>query len=168
MCRVPVLSVYVMEEMQLFYFADGKKVALKPVKDLIAQSDSADDPLPKSVTLTPREPVKEADSETTGVKNALPQYPVYTSGESGYMVALPEVRVQEQCVEPSPKFAAWLAKNEDRIEVVGQKRGQTIIRPLSGKGEDAIQIANEIYEEIEPAMSQPRFLRVVDRPQIHG
>jgi len=50
--------------------------------------------------------------------------------------------------------------------VVGQKRGQTTLRPISGKGEDAITIANEIYVTIRPTMSQPRFLRLVDRPVV--
>jgi hypothetical protein len=154
----------VAKKMQVFYFADGKKVALEPVEDLIAQSKAVDDQLPKSVTLIKKG--KEAAAGTRGTKDASLEYPVYSSDASGYIVALPEVRVQEESVEPSTKFANWLRKNKTRIVVIGQKRGQTIIRPVSGKGEDAIEIANEIYLAIKPAMSQPRFLRVIDRPVI--
>lgn len=152
---------------KLYFFADGKKVPLVAVTDLVAHGKAESNSLPSDVTFASRKLHETAkSSQSRGRKKAETEYPVYSSKAGGYVVALPEVRVQEQSPNTSESFASWLNRNKDRVVVVGQKRGQTTLRPVSGKGEDAITIANEIYVAIRPMMSQPRFLRLVERPVV--
>jgi len=154
-----------------YYFADGKKIYLTPMADLVAYSKVGEASPAENIRLVKKESfgVSTTSSDSTQIRKvSAREYPVYSCEAGGYMVALPEIRVLEQTMEPTAKFKDWLTKNKKRVRILEQKRGQSVLTPVSGTGEEAIEIANEIYLAIKPSMSQPRFLRIVDRPSLRS
>jgi hypothetical protein len=92
-------------------------------------------------------------------------HPVFVDPTGGLAVVLPEVRVeattarQQQVVEEEARSADLPAEVEHKGD------SQLVLRPSSGRGADALALANRIYEAAHPAMSQPRLLRVVEPPR---
>jgi len=160
-----------------FYYAGGEKINLQPVKDMLAFARPASlAKLPAALKQTLHEgleavtdgitivPVEQLTSQVlSAIRDKLKVFPVFAGDASGMLVALPEVRVQcEQ--DENEELESWLKERAGEIKVVKHEGSQFVLQPTSGAGEDALRIANEIYKKFRPQMSQPRFLRIVDRP----
>ena len=77
---------------------------------------------------------------------------------------MPEVRVE---FESGQHAAALRALGESKVpaEITNDAPDRLALRPRSGKGEDALDLANYIYEQhIRPAASSVRMLQIVPRP----
>lgn len=91
-------------------------------------------------------------------------HPVYQA-EGALVVVLPEVRVEgdaEALRQVQMSTAARVA--------VDQSEGRLVLHPRSGRGQEALELANELTETAGPAdldLAQPRFLRIIDRPGTH-
>jgi hypothetical protein len=87
--------------------------------------------------------------------------PVYRAEDGSLLAVLPEVRVE--CADPevldqvaASLEAATVERSEERL----------VIRPDSGRGEDALAIANHVHEAFHVDVAQARFRRVVPRPGV--
>jgi hypothetical protein len=90
--------------------------------------------------------------------------PVFRA-EGALLVVLPEIRVEEsRSGAPRQNLANWLSANADRTTVFEGTAGRIEIRPLSGKGAEALALANSLAEEVGPELAQARFVRLVPRP----
>lgn len=91
--------------------------------------------------------------------------PVYQH-ENALIVVLPEVRVESSSEDKQQDVQSWAKKNESSAKLVTNRRGQMVIEPVSGCGEDALVLANQLHEELGVEMAQPRMLRIVKSPSV--
>lgn len=92
--------------------------------------------------------------------------PVYRSGDA-FVVLMPEVRVE---VEGDQHAAALKAVDASKVgaEVTDNTPDRLSLRPHSGSGEDALELANFIYEHAHPAASSVRMLQIVPKRSVRG
>lgn len=88
--------------------------------------------------------------------------PVYRYGDA-LVVLMPEVRVELEGDQHAAALEALGASTVD-AEVTGDTPERLSLRPRSGSGEDALDLANFIYERARPAASSVRMLQVVPKP----
>jgi hypothetical protein len=160
-----------------FYYAGGEKINLHPVKDMLAFARPTSlsklpaalkqslhlglEAVTDGVTIVP---VEQLTSQVlSAIRDKLKVFPVFAGDASGMLVALPEIRVQCE-PEQGKKLESWLKERADEIDIVKHDGTQFVLQATSGDGADALRIANEIYRKFRPQMSQPRFIRIVDRP----
>lgn len=163
-----------------YYYAGGQKIPLEPVKDLVALRGSAatavSSTMEKAASKSPRSMelmdgmslVDVSDVPATDLQKfstAGDAQPVYQAG-STMMIPLPEV-----CVEPAndsqKKSVNKLLKGlGDRARVETGKYGQITVHLTSGRGDDAVQLANEIHEQIDSGVASPRFMQVTSSPDV--
>jgi len=87
-------------------------------------------------------------------------HPVFQSN-GALLIALPEVRVEESSSQRLRALLRWIREHGDVAEIVEDGGEKIVLRPTSGRGADAITLANQLNEQIGPELAQPRFLRVV-------
>jgi hypothetical protein len=120
------------------------------------------EPLLRGLVLVPRTAIASAlllDFDDAGAV-----HPVYRHG-SVLLVALPELRVVIRSTQRA-RLMSLVERSRPPV-VVSRDDGDTItLRPVSGRGADAVEAANHFFEAIHPQTSEPRFLRVapVDEP----
>lgn len=85
----------------------------------------------------------------------------YRSG-AALVVLLPEVRVE---LKAGQRAAVLRVLDECGIpaDVTEDESAMLTLKPRSGKGEDALQLANFIYEQVRPAASSVRMLQFVPK-----
>jgi hypothetical protein len=90
---------------------------------------------------------------------------VYQTDDKSLLVVLPEVRVET--TDPAKEQRLYdLVKQSDAV-VAEAKRGRFVIRPSSGRGIDALALANRVVERVKPDIAQVRFVHIVPRPDQH-
>jgi hypothetical protein len=151
-----------------YYYASGKQIRLDPARELVAFDAGALPALglPEDarngllrVCRTLRGDLAIADT------GAVPAGVIARFGQD-LVVVLPEVRVEESRHEQREKLEAWLKGAEKMLSASGIGTVRLTLRPASGRGEDALHIANELHERIGPELAQARFVRVVARPDV--
>jgi hypothetical protein len=91
--------------------------------------------------------------------------PVYQTDDKSLIVVLPEVRVET--TDPTKEDRLYdLVKQSDAV-VTEAQRGRFVIRPSSGRGVDALALANRVVEQLKPEVAQARFIHVVPSPDLH-
>lgn len=91
-------------------------------------------------------------------------HPVFAD-DSATLVVLPEVRVE---VSPAGKKSVQglLDRSATPGAITEERDEMLVIRPSSGRGEDALRLANELEESSPaPRMAQARFVRLISRPE---
>ncbi|MEP6834054.1 MAG: hypothetical protein ABJB74_11695 [Gemmatimonas sp.] len=162
--------------MKRYFYAGGEKHELDAADDRLAVdhvrarnaglSDLVDDTspiskLPGGITLVDRAAFSSTvynQLEAAGVVQ-----PVYRSG-SAFVVLRPEVRVE---LDPGQQDAALEAVKASSVasHVTGSSVERISLQPKSGSAEDALDLANFIYENARPAASSVRMLQVVAKPK---
>jgi hypothetical protein len=108
------------------------------------------------------------DALTGEQRDALAQrgasHPVFHA-EGATLVALPEVRVEDSSPRRQAALHDWLRQHTGEAEVVEDRGDRIVLRPTSGRGLDALTLANHLGEQVRPEMAQPRFLRIAERPE---
>jgi hypothetical protein len=166
---------------QTYYYADGRKVLLEAADDLLAVDErrlSAADvsdvtraevrkaarPLLSGMSLLQRADLGEgAPKVVAELERARALQPVFRAA-GAILVALPEVRVEETREAQKRRLDHWLASHAGKAEVEAEGDGRFVLTAASGYGGDALRLANTLTEQVNPAMAQPRFLRVTPRP----
>lgn len=159
-----------------FYYADGKKIELNLVSDKIAVQ--ADELQGDSVWSSARDTAESLmggyslidvrSLEPVVVQKGLESgqaQPVYEA-EGCLIVVLPEIRIEES---RSPATVASVRKYlEDHCdEILVQELEQRFTLKLkSNRGDAALNMANEIVQQVAPEMAQARFIRLMKRPSI--
>jgi hypothetical protein len=80
------------------------------------------------------------------------------------LVALPEVRVELPEAQRG-QLDSMARVGPIRSEVEDAGGGSVVMRPLSGRGADALQLANAVHERLHPELAQARFLRMIPSPR---
>ena len=88
--------------------------------------------------------------------------PVYEAEDGSTLAVLPEVRVE--CADPAVLDA--VAASLSGATVTDRSEERLVIRPDSGRGEDALALANHVHEAFDVDVAQARFRRVVPRPGV--
>jgi hypothetical protein len=81
------------------------------------------------------------------------------------LVVMPEVRV-ELAKGQRKKLESLVSAGALRSQIEIDSNGNLVLRPVSGKGTDALALANVLHEKIGPPLAQARFLRVVRSPRV--
>jgi hypothetical protein len=89
-------------------------------------------------------------------------HPVFRHGTS-LTVVLPEVRVEDPSPRRRQAVHQWLRKNADVAEIVHEQGDRIDLQPTSGRGADALDLANRLTEEVGPELAQARLLHIVER-----
>jgi hypothetical protein len=162
------------------YYAGGRKVELDRddeyvavVQDaarragLDAQVESASKDTPRQgggVVLAQRSAL---DQKTiAGLRDAGALQPVYRHNNA-VIVALPEVRVEFDTAEQRDAVRELLADGDVAPHKISQSTDYgMVVQPESGKGDDALKIANEIHERAHPAAASVRFVQFVPKPSV--
>ena len=87
--------------------------------------------------------------------------PIYRRGDS-MVVFLPEVRIEDERPEYQRKILSLLKRLEPEL-TIDQHSYKAKVKPKSGRGADALELANQIQETICPDFVQARMLRVTPR-----
>jgi hypothetical protein len=160
-----------------YYYAGGKKIALKRDDELVAFDEAAAASAgvdarrldaasgvrrgPGGVLVAPRRSLGERQMASLRKANAL--LPVFRRDQA-ILVALPEVRVEFDDAKERKAVKALLASKADAVKVTQDADDLLVLRLSSGDGDDALTLANQIYERARPAASSVRFIQFVPRP----
>lgn len=112
-----------------------------------------------AVVMLPRAEVADDTAAELDMAGAL--RPVYRA-EGADIVVLPEVRVETDTAKQAREVQDWMSK--EGAEMIDASETRVTFKPASGRGEDALELANRCNEQVKPALAQARFLRVVPRP----
>lgn len=91
-------------------------------------------------------------------------FPVFEA-DGALIMVLPEIRVQSAGTQMTAKLQEYLDSSPIAAEVEQQSGERLVIRPATGRGWDALDLANLIEEALHPPMAQARFVRVARRPR---
>lgn len=160
-----------------YYYSGGEKVELESVEDfcaidprkirkgtklrrnvdtIIKDTESGSY---KDVSIVPTEAISLELAEELTRRGVF--QPIYRRGDS-MVVFLPEVRIEDERPEYRKKIRTLLKRLEPEL-TVDQRSYRAKVRPKSGRGADALDLANEIWETISPEFVQARMLRVTPR-----
>ena len=159
-----------------YYYASGERVALEPDADHVALDLGTAPARSRSKTATamPRAELQQRgrmlNDSVLLVTGAAPaghaslQLPVFRSG-STLLVALPEVRVEDDDPESLRRLHAWLAAEPGRADVTDQVPGRITLRAGPVYGHDGVTLAREVVERCGVQSASPRLLRVTPGPK---
>lgn len=160
-----------------YYYANGQRVPLRRDRLQLAVNASFEPStdastwkqaiahgrtLPGGVVL-----VRKSELSGTLLRNldaAGAAHPVFAD-KSATLVVLPEVRV-EASVSQQRSLKTLVERSRTPGTITDENEEMLVIRPKSGRGEDALRLANELGEAVPPPrMAQARFVRVISRPE---
>jgi hypothetical protein len=165
--------------MGAYYYAAGRKVELEDDDEHVAvdQKVAQEAGLGRQVAAS-----AEASRQSGGVvlaeRSALGEdtlarlrqagalQPVYRRNRA-VIVALPEVRVEFDNSDQRRAVMDMLAESPSLQHTITENNDERlVIRPASGSGDDALQMANEIYERAHPAAASVRLIQFVPKPNL--
>lgn len=158
-----------------YYYAGGGKVELDPDRDWIAvdverlgrnKRDASlkkdmmagSEPLRDTLYMVDRTRLSESDLDRMEAEGATQS--VYRHGNTR-LVPLPEVRVELKAEHDAEVLQQCLKSHLCDAEIVKQQGTSVVLRPRSGRGSDALIIANVLQEEDVALSAQARLLRMV-------
>jgi hypothetical protein len=158
-----------------YYWAGGRKVPLRASTDVVIDVDSeAGAQLSVSELQALREKgralspslllVAKSDAAKAlgGSGSSLPGvHPVFRAEDGSEIVVLPEVRVEGS----DPEKIAALGRSLSNAHIKEQTQERLVVEPDSGRGDDALTLANELAESPDTDVAQARFVRIVARPE---
>jgi hypothetical protein len=165
--------------MSAYYYAAGQKVTLEPDEQHLAVDRNAakeaglDARIGATVVaaavragadvlVTPRSSLTADMIKQLQDAGAL--QPVYKYNQAT-IVAMPEVRVEFDTPEQRQSVKDLLSSKTSDVEITEDTPDRMVLRPVSGRGEDALSLANRIHENASPAAVSPRFVQFVPRPK---
>jgi hypothetical protein len=165
-----------------YYWAGGRKVPLTASTDVVVDLDSEAaaglEPaqldslrakgrtLSASLVMVARTDASEALGERCSTAPGV--HPVFRSEDGTQIVVLPEVRVEGDDPDKLAAVVAGLGAGEGSptaAHVTERSDERFVLAPDSGRGDDALALANSLAESSDTDLSQPRFMRIVARPE---
>ena len=164
--------------MKRYYYAGGKRVTIEEDESQVAVDLSragaaglqkliagvGGRKLPGGVVLADRSALDDEGLERLREAGAL--RPVFRH-DSAVMVPLPEIRVEVDDEKQRRAVLDSIDKAPHPVEVSEQTDDRLLLRPTSGSGDEALDVANYVYEKAHPAAASIRFVQVVPRPDTH-
>lgn len=165
--------------MSRYYYAGGERISIERDDSQVAvdQGKAIDadlrsavekaagaSRLPGGVLLLPRSALDEVRMKRLQKAGAI--RPVYRRGQA-LMVALPEIRVELDDAKQRRAVVAAIPKAPHPVKVTEEGEDRLLLTPASGNAEEALDIANFVYEHAHPASAAVRFVQVVRKPDTH-
>ena len=159
--------------MQAYYYAGGQKVALEPDDEHVAVDKSAAAAIDTAGARTIAVPghfvvlersAIDASALTKLSKDGVVQT-VYRRNQS-LVVPLPEVRIEFDKPAERKAVLAALAEISTPHLIAEDTDERLVLAPRSGSGDDALRLANEVYERARPAAASVRFAQIVAKPGV--
>ena len=163
------------EASHLYYYSSGQKITLQPDDDLVAVDSTKTGPwaeaVKDAVPLSGSLLLMDKHDLTGPMINNLQKlastpgatYDVFTVDDAK-LVVMPEVRVEVDNAAQDKRMKQLLRGRQD--VTVEEHDGQYNL--MVGSSSDALDLANEIWETVKPAVSHPRFVRITRRPDTRG
>jgi hypothetical protein len=85
--------------------------------------------------------------------------PVYRADDS-LIVVRPEVRMETAPATSASDVRTAIGRIDSDASVHEPKPGRFVVKPSSGRGADALELANRLAEELRPDVAQARFVRI--------
>ncbi len=163
--------------MARYYYASGERIPIELDEEQVAVDAARAGPeqvsqllsgagsspqLPGGVLLLRRERVGEAGLRGLAARGAL--RPVYRA-EGAALVAFPEVRVEVEGEAQRSAVREAIARVPHPVEVAEDGPDRIVLRVCSGSGDEALEVANFLFEAAHPAASSARLVRFVARPE---
>ena len=158
-----------------YYYSEGRRIELTPVEEIVAldievahkervggkelkrlMKDGRQ--LRGSLYLIGRN--KLTADMLHQIDEAGAQQPVFQHGDT-VIVVLPEVRAETLPGKQELLFEILQDTETVPVEVVEASGRNLVLRPKSGRGIDALHLANQLYENAHMVMAHPRFIRLV-------
>jgi hypothetical protein len=169
------------ETMSAYYYAAGRRVDLEPDDEHVAvdQDLAAKAGLDSEINTAAASGTRVgggvlvalrsslAEKTITSLQKAGALHPVYKR-QSAIVVALPEVRIEVDNSKQHRAVMDVLAESGSNHAITQDTPEQIVLRPASGNGDDALKIANDIYERAHPAAASVRFVQFVPKPKTTG
>lgn len=164
------------------YYAGGRKVELERADDYVAvvQDAARKAGLDGRVRTAIADNARQGGGVVLAQRSALDErtiasladagalQPVYRT-DKGVMVALPEIRVEFDTLEQRESVMNVLSDRDMLPHTISETSDYGIVvAPKSGKGDDALKIANEIQERGHPAAASVRFVQFVPKPTVRS
>jgi hypothetical protein len=154
---------------EAYYWAGGRKVQLLPSPDVVIDLDAdlagvtaglrdQGRQLVGHLVLVPRAAAEQALGDAAATAAGV--HPVFRTEDGSLIVVLPQVRVEAQ----DPRRLEEVVRSLTRARVSERSEERLVLEPHSGRGEDALDLANHLAEHMSLDVSQARFVRVVPRP----
>jgi hypothetical protein len=157
-----------------YYWADGQKVSLDPDPHIAVNQDDA-----ARHGLWEGELSEVADSDGNDLGNGLvivpenavseelrgrldetgSSAPVYRKDNS-LIAVLPEVRMETASGTTAQQVRSAIAPVDSDAVIDESKPGRFVVKPSSGRGADALDLANRLAEELKPEAAQARFIEI--------
>ncbi|MGB5816042.1 MAG: hypothetical protein WBI27_12620 [Thermoanaerobaculia bacterium] len=158
-----------------YYYAGGKRIPLELYREHVAvdlsEAESREGKRPDPATVEGAEELRsglflvEKSALSADARQRLDQedalLPVFLY-EDSLVVILPEVRV-EIAAGGETEVHRFLEQAEVPNQILTDRGTRLVVRPDSGRGEDALRLANELQESVPVEMAQARFLRRVPK-----
>ena len=157
-----------------YYWAGGRKVPLATDRhiavdqtsaerhglwegELASTADTAGHQIGDGLVMLP------SDTVSSELRGRLDQTgasaPVYSADES-LIAVLPQVRMEVTPGTNASDVRAAIANIDAGASVNEPKPGRFVVTPSSGRGADALDLANQIVEQLRPEAAQARFVRI--------
>jgi hypothetical protein len=91
-------------------------------------------------------------------------HPVFLATDGTLVAALPEVRVESHDPERLDQVRRMIDDDALSATIKSEGKGRMVLEPTSGRGADALSLANKLSEGVRLDVAQARFLRVIPRP----
>jgi len=163
--------------MARYYYASGERIPIELDQEQVAVDAARAGPervaellaragpspqLPGGILLLRRARVGEEGLRGLATLGAL--RPVYRAGGAA-LVALPEVRVELADEGQRRAVRQAIARAPHPVEVAEDGPERIVLRICSGSGDEALDVANFLFETARPAASSARLVRFVARPE---
>jgi hypothetical protein len=160
-----------------YYYSEGHRIELTPAKKLVA----LDLEIAKKAHLGVKKlkSLMQSGRQLSGnlylvgrnmltpgllhkIDEAGAQQPVFQHGDT-VIVVLPEVRAETLPGKQELLFEILQYTETVPVDVVEASGSNLVLRPKSGRGIDALHLANQLYENAHMVMAHPRFIRLVPK-----
>ena len=163
--------------MVAYYYTAGQKVSLEPDEEHVAVDQTAAQQagLNAKVAAVPKSAVRSGAGVLVTTRASLTAdtlrelqdagalQPVYKRGKV-VVVAMPEVRVEFDTQDQRSRVKKLLSPSAAHFSITEDSTDRLVIRPNSGNGADALNLANRIQEHSDPAAVSARFVQFVPKP----
>jgi hypothetical protein len=163
--------------MGAYYYAGGERVDLEPDEEHVAVDQAVAKEAGLNVKIRAASAAREGAGVVVTPRSSLTSHtlsqlekagalqPVYRR-DNAVVVAMPEVRVEFDSPVERGRVKRLLRPKASRVSVTEDTTDRLVIKPLSGKGDDALNLANRIHERVNPAAVSVRFVQFVPKPKM--
>jgi hypothetical protein len=164
--------------MSAYYYAAGQKVDLEPDEEHVAvdQAAAKEAGLDAKVSAYSGTAVRAGAGVLVTSRSSLTADTIQRLQEAGALqpvyrrdkavvVAMPEVRVEFDTPDQRGRVMSLLSPNASDVSITEDTTDRLVIRPVSGHGEDALNLANRIQEYANPAAVSVRLVQFVPKPK---